>query len=228
MTGVLDSGAGGVLTAKILSALCPRTDVLLLADRKNAPYGTRCDEEIIEIAERGISRLLSSGAERVLIACCTASSLYPRFAPKIRGRSIPIIAPTAARAAELTKSGRIGVLATRATVRGGAFSREIKRILPSAEVFEREAGELVGLVESGVRDGASDAFAKRKIIELTQPLIDEGIDTLVLGCTHFPYLYGSFKELFEGISIASCAHEGARAAAELSAAKESGKVRYTE
>lgn len=227
MIGVFDSGAGGVLTAKILSSLSPRADITLFADRKNAPYGTRCDEEIIELSERGISRLLSSGAERVLIACCTASSLYPRFGKEVRAAAIPIIAPTARRAVSLTKNGKIGVLATRATVRGGAFSAEIKRLLPSAEVFEREAGELVGLVESGVRDGRADCVSKEKIRALSQPLIDRGIDTLVLGCTHFPHLRGTFGELFGGISIVSCAHEGARVAAELSGIG-SGKIIYTE
>ena len=227
MIGVLDSGAGGVLTAKILSSLCPRADVLLLADRKNAPYGTKSDSEIIALAERGIERLLSCGAERVLIACCTASSLYPRMGAELRAASIPIIEPTARRAAKLTATGRVGVLATRATVRSGAFTHAIRGALPSAEVFEQEAGELVGLVESGAHRGRGKEAAEEKIRELTEPLIAEKIDTLVLGCTHFPHLFGCFSALFPTLSLVSCAHEGAKAAAAICRGGH-GKIIYTE
>ena len=105
MIGVFDSGVGGFLAVRHLRALLPRADILCLADRKNAPYGTKERKEIINFAERNIERLFKLGANRILIACCTASSAHRALTQRAQDISVPIIRPTAERAVELTDIG---------------------------------------------------------------------------------------------------------------------------
>ncbi len=227
MIGVFDSGAGGALTVGLLRKLSPLTDIAFLADRKNAPYGTRSEDEVASLAKRSIARLRALGAERILIACCTASSVYERLGDCERAVSLPIIEPTAARAARLSKSGRIGVLATERTVKSRAFSRAILRHLPSAFVTEIPASPLVPLIEGGMRDGNITEDRYGLLLGLLSPFMKERTDTLVLGCTHFPYIMETVARLLPSVEIISSAHEGAALAARY-AAKEQGKILYTE
>ena len=228
MLGVIDSGAGGVLTARLLSALLPRADITLFADRKNAPYGTKSPREIAALTERAIMRLVGCGAERVLIGCCTASSAYGLLSDEAREKSIPIISPTAERAARVSTFGRIGVLATEATVASGEFERAVRRVLPSATVISLATPALVSLVERGVRDGRVEESEFTQIRGAVAPLLSENIDTLVLGCTHFPYLEGTLGEIFGGITTVSCAREGACLASKLCENCGRGRLRYLE
>lgn len=228
MIGVIDSGAGGVLTAGMLSTLLPRADITLFADRKNAPYGTKSPREIAALTERAIMRLVGCGAERVLIGCCTASSAYALLSDKARERSIPIITPTAERAARVSTFGRIGVLATEATVASGEFERAIRRTLPSATVVSLATPALVSLVERGVRDGRVVGAEFSQIRDAVAPLLSENIDTLVLGCTHFPYLEGTLGEIFGGVKTVSCAREGAHLAVTICGNYGRGRLCYLE
>lgn len=208
MIGIFDSGRGGVAIAKELLALCPRCDVLLLADRKNLPYGTKSDRELIPIVEQNLKRLRSYGAECLLIGCCTASSIYTRFFGA-SARVLPIIDPTARRAAELT-DGKICVIATESTVRSHAFRSAISRYT-KAEVTEVATGELVSIVES-LRGRTPDENEFRKIKKALEPAKRTGADTLVLGCTHFPLISEYISRYLPGVRVVSCAREGALAA----------------
>ena len=150
MIGVFDSGVGGLTALAELRRLLPRTDMIYLADREHAPYGTKSEEEILSLAENCIKRLITAGAERILIACCTASTLHSRLTEGARRITTPIIAP-AARAAQRVSRGKIAVIATEATVRSHAFRRELLAI-GECEVTEHAAQELVAMVESGASD----------------------------------------------------------------------------
>ena len=176
MIGIFDSGRGGVAVARELLSLCPTCDVLLLSDRKNLPYGTKSDSELIPIVKKNLKRLRSYGAKSLLIGCCTASSIYERFiapTPNV----IPIIDPTARRAALVT-DGKICVIATEATVTSHAFKKTISRY-STAEVTEVAAGELVKVVES-LGDGIPGENDLRKIKKALEPAMAVGADTLVL------------------------------------------------
>ena len=223
MIGIFDSGRGGVAIAKELLALCPRCDVLLLADRKNSPYGTKSDGELIPIVEQNLKRLRSYGAECLLIGCCTASSIYTRFFGA-SARVLPIIDPTARRAAEVTV-GKICVIATESTVRSHAFGSAISRYT-KAEVTEVATGELVSIVES-LRGRAPDENEFRKIKKALEPAKATGADTLVLGCTHFPLISEYISDFLPDVSIVSCVREGALAALSYATAGE-GRIIYTE
>ena len=206
MIGLIDSGMGGINAHRELHKLLPEESLLLLTDYAAAPYGTKSREALIEIAEENIARFRRFGAERVLIACCTLSSLFSELSKEAREIAIPIIAPTAEAATAASPAGRVAVIATEATVRSHAF----KEALGDACALEMPASKLVGICEAG---GGSHPDAKREIALLTAAAAESGADTLILGCTHFHTLLKEFVRVGEkaGITkIISSAREGAR------------------
>ena len=210
MIGLFDSGVGGCAVLKELRAIAPKEDIVFLKDTKNAPYGTKSMPELIRIAERNARLLALEGAEKILIGCCTASAAYPHLSTEARELCVPIIGPTAMAALAATKTGRIGVIATEATVRSGAFSSAIKNICPHASVTELCAQELVPMIEGGLCDENLDAQDKAFIENLLSPLYNSRMDTIVLGCTHFPHISRLIGRIFCGAEIISSAKEGAK------------------
>ena len=202
MIGVCDSGEGGRVAVEELRALAPMADVCFLADRENAPYGTKSPVELLSLLRADIRRVRDAGADEVLIACCTASTVYDRLTPDERRGVYPIITPTARAAAAATKSGRIGVLATEATVASHAFRKAVGSILPGARVTEIAAQRFVDYVERGRVD-------RDDVKRTVEKFYKENIDTLILGCTHFPRLSGIISECAVGITLVSSALEGA-------------------
>ncbi|MBR2465416.1 MAG: aspartate/glutamate racemase family protein [Clostridia bacterium] len=209
MIGIFDSGAGGLAALSELRKLSPNEDILFLADRKNAPYGTKSEKEVLRLAENNISRLLFSGASSVLIACCTASTVHEKLPPPLKERSVPIIEPAAKLAAASTKNGNIAVIATERTVKSGAFGRAIRRVDPTFRVKEYPAQELVEIAERVAAGESADRFAREKIKEILDASLSDGADTLVLGCTHFSHLKEIIKSQAKGIKIIDSAKIGA-------------------
>ncbi len=206
MIGIFDSGAGGICSYRRVRELLPFEDVVYLADRKNAPYGTKTKEEIKGFTERNIKILRSLGAEAVLIACCSASSVYDMLGEEEQAVSTPIIRPAAALAVSL--GSKIAVIATRHTATSGAFGREIRR-LSEAEVYEMAEQELVTLVEGGSRDGRVSAECRKYLLSLAERVKDTDADTLILGCTHFSHLEREIGRLLPKVKIISPARVGA-------------------
>lgn len=225
MIGVFDSGVGGLTALAELRELAPDADILYLADRKNAPYGTKSENELIELVTEDARRLLRAGARRILIACCTASTVY-NCLPKSEARiCVPIIEPAAEAAAKASKSGRIAVIATKRTVESHAFSNALRK-LRTVNVDEYEAQELVSIVESGARDGYCTADTKLYLECLLKPVYDSGADTLILGCTHFPHLCREIQKILPNVNIISPSHEGALALLEGVSPKGTGRTIY--
>lgn len=209
MIGVFDSGVGGMTALTELRRLLPSIDVTYLADRKNAPYGTKSKAHILSSAEACIRQLTDLGAERILIACCTASTLFSEMSAEARAVAVPIIRPTAEAAAIATHNGRIAVIATKATVRTHAFSREISAF-SKVKVLELEAQSLVGIVEDGARDGKPlSQDNARTLDEILEPIKAFGADTLILGCTHFPHLTEHIQKRLPDLTLISPSREGA-------------------
>ncbi len=204
----------------------PMEDIVYLADRKNAPYGTKSEEVLVRLVRNDIERLLSLGCRKILIACCTASTVYPYLDEAARAASVPIIAP----AAKAAVGGRVAVIATERTVRSQAFSRAIRERSPTTEVFEIAAGELVSLVEEGGKDGCLTPLQSRTVMRVRDKILAVRPDTLILGCTHFSHLEASFAKELYGIKIVSAAREGAKELIRLASpeAHEGGRCRYTE
>lgn len=210
MIGIFDSGVGGFCALREIRRLLPREDIVYLADRKNAPYGTKSEDEIICLTKADIKRLCAYGVKKILIACCTASSVYASLDRWEREISLPIIKPAAQKAAS---GKRIAVIATERTVKSAVFSKEISKI-SSAQVVELPAQRLVALVEGGCRDGRINEECERELCRIADFTKEIEADRLILGCTHFSHLE---KELQErcGIKTVSPAREGAIALANM-------------
>ena len=184
MLGLFDSGSGGLNTVRYIKRYAPKTDLVYLIDRARAPYGIKTENELAEIACENIERLSDMGAARVLIACCTASTVHHLLPRRVADASIPIISEIAKRADKSTRSGRIGVIATNRTVDTHAFQKE----LDGYEVYEKALPELVTAIDGGLTDLSANECDCEKIKKMLEPVLTKRIDTLILGCTHFPAL----------------------------------------
>lgn len=210
MIGVFDSGAGGLTAVAELRRLAPSLDICFLQDRKNSPYGTKSQRELIRLVKKDINRLALAGAETILMACCTASTVYSALPSAMRDISHPIIDPTVKEAARVTIGGRIGVIATEATVRSGAFTEKLLAYPSVKEVVEIPTQRLVSLVDGGITDQNITREARDEILGLLTPLRDRKIDTLILGCTHFPHLRLTIGGMLPGVRLVSSSKEGAK------------------
>ena len=181
--GVFDSGVGGLTVAAALSRVLPDESILYLGDTARLPYGTKSPETVARYSERNVAFLEKKGVKAVVVACNTASAVaLPRLEPHLPLWGV--VEPGAARAAE-SSSGRVAVIATEATVRSGAYAAALLRRRPELEVVSLACPLFVPLVEEGwVDDPVTEAVARRYL----EPLVDSGVDTLVLGCTHYPLL----------------------------------------
>ncbi len=208
MIGVFDSGAGGLFALAELRRLCPHTNTVYLADKENAPYGNKDRDTLVELVSKDIERLVLFGCDTVLMACCTASSVYEFLPCEYRAVSVPIIEPTAKEAVLTSRNKRIGIISTEATEKSGAFVESIKKHEPSAVVVTAHAPELVSLAESGERDGKLSKGGFKTLEKSVSKFLDTGIDSLILGCTHFAYFENKIKEILR-VSVINSARVGA-------------------
>lgn len=181
--GVFDSGLGGLTVAAALRRRLPRESILYLGDTARLPYGSKSPETVTRYTRRNIDFLEERGVKAVVVACNTASALaLPGFASRLP--TWGVIDPGARRAAALSR-GRVGVIATESTVRSGAYARALQAARPDLQVVSRACPLLVPLVEEGWHD---DPVTEEVAARYLAPLLAAGIDTLVLGCTHYPLL----------------------------------------
>ena len=207
MLALLDSGVGGLTVARALRSLCPSVDILYLADSANAPYGTKSERELLPLLVRSIEALLARGGARVVLACITASCLYDRLPEALKPRVIPIL-PFVAEAIAAS-GGHVGIIATEATVHSAALPRALLKYGCHSPVERCAAQALVALAEAG-RTDASDPEVREALERAISPLLYRGVDTLVLGCTHFSRISGIIGHIFEGAAIIDSAKIGAR------------------
>jgi glutamate racemase len=187
--GIFDSGFGGLDIFRAIHMALPEYSYLYLADSKRAPYGPRSTEEVLRFTTEAVTFLFEHGAGLVILACNTASSdalrvLQQEFIPKhYPGRNIlGVLVPGAEEAAMLSESKRIGVIATENTVSSKSFVRELTKLDPTIQVFQKACPELVPMIEAGEHD--SDRL-REVVKDYVKPLLAEHIDTLILGCTHY-------------------------------------------
>lgn len=186
--GVFDSGLGGLTALRELARLLPQEQLVYFGDTARVPYGTRSRETIISYARQDVSFLERFDLKAILIACGTVSTtamdtLTREHATPLFG----VVQPAAQQAAARTKNGKIGLIGTAATVRSGAFEREIQRLCPDVEILARACPLFVPLVENG-RFQPDDAVVQLVVAEYLAPFKVEQVDVLVLGCTHYPLL----------------------------------------
>lgn len=222
MIGIFDSGVGGFISLRRLRELCPRADICYLADRKNAPYGTKSEEELRRLVLNDISLLRRRGADRILAACCTASAVLDAMGV---ADVTTIIRPTARLAARQTKNRKVAVICTYATARSGAFARALLEINPRLDIKTQPSRRLVELAELRVCDGNITEKALEAVRGELRPLMDFGADTVILGCTHFSLLGGVISELLCAKTV-SAADVGAELIARSVSEHGEGKTVY--
>jgi glutamate racemase len=189
--GVFDSGIGGLTVAGALRRLLPAEHISYIGDTARVPYGGK-SASTIERYSRELSRmLLDDGAKLIVVACNSASALaLASLQSSLEVPVLGVIQSGAVAAVAATRSGCVGVIGTRATVNSGAYQQAIRALNPAVRVEAAACPLLVPLIEEGwLEDAVTEAVVARYL----EPLLQKGIDTLVLGCTHYPLLQGALK-----------------------------------
>lgn len=204
--GVFDSGYGGLTILSEIRRLMPGYDYVYLGDNARAPYGSRSFDIVYEFTLQAVEYLFRRGCRLVVLACNTASAkalrtIQQKDLPRIdpRRRVLGVIRPTVEAVGALTRTGKIGVLGTAGTIQSQSYPMEIAKMYPGFTTYGQACPMWVPLVEyrEAASDGA-DYFVKKYIDELFA--LDSGIDTVVLGCTHYPLLYPKIaRYLPEGV-----------------------------
>lgn len=206
--GVFDSGYGGLTILKQIRETLPEYDYIYLGDNARTPYGTRSFEVVYEFTRQAVEKLFEMGCHLVILACNTASakalrSIQINDLPLIdpARRVLGVIRPTAECIGEITRSRHIGVLATAGTIKSESYPLEIHKLFPDITVSGEACPMWVSLVENNEADGpGADYFIKKSIDQLVSK--DSLIDTVILGCTHYPLLLPKIKQFMpEGIQI---------------------------
>jgi len=191
MIGIFDSGIGGMTVARAVEELLPGYPLIYFGDIARTPYGTKSPETITDYSLRNTEFLLKKGADLIIIACNTASSIATdRLRQEFQVPIIEVVTPAAEQAIIRTRTGRIGIIGTRATIRSDVYNRVITDLRPVYKVFSQACPLLVPLVEEGWVNKRETKMIIRRYLH---PLKNNQIDTLVLGCTHYPLL----KELIQ-------------------------------
>lgn len=191
--GLFDSGVGGLTVAREIWSRVPGAPLIYFADSAHVPYGEKTPAELISFADAITAFLIASGADLIVDACNSTSSVALSYLQeKYEVPVIGVITPGAEAAARLTSNGRVGVIATRATVRSQAHLAALRRIDAGLEVFAQECPLLVPLVEEGHVD---DHVALAALEQYLRPLKEAGVDTLILGCTHYPFMATAIRNI---------------------------------
>ncbi len=184
--GIFDSGIGGLTVVKRTDEFLPDENIIYFGDTARVPYGTKSNSTVIEYALQDAAFLMRSNIKMLIVACNTASSVaIPAIEDKFNIPVIGVIKPGAEMALNNSKNGRIGVIGTNATINNKAYSTELLNLDPDLKVFEKACPLFVPLAEEGWTDHrASFLIAEEYLAELKK----ENVDTLILGCTHYPIL----------------------------------------
>jgi len=184
--GVFDSGIGGLTVVKALRDRLPNEAIVYLGDTARVPYGPKSPETVQRYAFELAHMLMQKNAKALVVACNTVSSVaLPLLMRKFSVPVIGVIEPGARAALQATRNQHVGVIGTRATVRSGAYEKALRATDNNVRVSSRACPLLVPLIEEGLLD---DDVTDRVIVRYLEPLLGDGIDTLVLGCTHYPLL----------------------------------------
>lgn len=212
--GVFDSGLGGLTVVRELMHILPDENIVYFGDTGRVPYGTRSDETIIKYVTDDIRFLLKQNIKLIVCACGTASSVALEVvAPRFDVPIIGVVAPAAERAALSSKNGRIGVLGTPGTINSRKYEFSILARRPEARVFSVACPLFVPLVENG---HTNTQVTRLVADEYLAPLKDKDLDTIVLGCTHYPLLKECIRDIMgEGIQLINPGEETARITAAL-------------
>ncbi len=203
--GVFDSGIGGLTVVKAIRTMLPAESIVYLGDTARLPYGTKSVDAIIEFSLENARFLISRGAKSIVIACYSSTSVALDIVRRhVDVPVIGVIEPGVVKALKVTRNGRIGVIGTSLTIFSGAYEKAFRKHGAKCEVLGKACPLFVSLVEEGwLEHPATELIAR----EYLQPLQEDGIDTLLLGCTHYPLLLPVFRKLMGDIHFVDASQE---------------------
>ncbi len=206
--GIFDSGVGGLTVAREIMRQIPNEKIIYFGDTARVPYGSKSQETVTRYS-RQIARFLQTFHVKTIVVACNTASAYALDAleQEIDVPVIGVVKPGAKTAAEVTRNGKIGVIATEATIGSQIYTKYIKELNKDVTIYGKACPLFVPLVEEGLwQDPVTDEIAKRYLTEL----IDIDIDTLILGCTHYPLIRSTLGRIMgEGVSLVNPAYETA-------------------
>lgn len=191
--GVFDSGVGGLSVLRAMRTLMPQESILYFGDQGHVPYGPRSMEQIQSFSQGITKFLLDHGSKLIVVACNTASAAALTFLRE-RFPAVPFVGmePAVKPAAEITKTGRVGVLATPATFQGALYTSVVEKFAAGVELFQHTCPGLVSQIEKGeLGSGITRAILE----DALHPMLEKNIDTVVLGCTHYPFVIPLIEQI---------------------------------
>ena len=208
---VFDSGLGGLTTVRELMRLLPGEDIVYFGDTGRVPYGSRSKETIRKYARQDVAFLRTFDLKAIVIACGTVSTTaLDLLAAENPIPVMGVVEPAARAAARATRSDAIGLIGTQATIRSGAYERYISALHPGARILSKACPLFVPLVENG-RFHRGDIVIETVVEEYLSPMKEAGVDTLVLGCTHYPLLEEVISaDMGPDVTLINAGAEGAR------------------
>lgn len=212
--GVFDSGVGGLTVVKEIMNQIPGETIIYFGDTARLPYGSKSQETILTYTRQIIRFLKGKGVKVIVVACNTASAMaLETVKAEVDIPMLGVVKPGAKVAADTTKNGRIGIIATEGTIRSGIYNNYINDINPQVQVYGKPCPLLVPLVEEGLLE---DPVTTEMVRRYTKDLLEIDIDTLVLGCTHYPLLRKTIRGVVgDGIKLVNPAYETARSLKEV-------------
>lgn len=207
--GVFDSGLGGLTAVKELSDILPNEDIIYFGDTGRVPYGSRSRETIVKYALQDVAFLTSLGVKMIIAACGTVSSVAKDIGNSLSIPFVSVVEPTSMAACKATRNGKIGVIGTTATIKSNSYKNEINKINNNLQVFVKDCPLFVPLVEGGFIS-KDDPILKLTVERYLEDLLVSGVDTLILGCTHYPLIKEAISAyLGSGVSIIDSGKETA-------------------
>ena len=193
--GIFDSGIGGLTVVKAVRELLPSENIFYLGDTARVPYGGKSPVTVERYSREMIEMLVAEDVKAIVIACNSASAVaLPNLEGDFRVPIVGVIQPGAQAAVAATRNRHVGVIGTRATIKSGAYERAIRALGPDIAIAARPCPLLVPLIEEG---WLNDEITDRIIARYLEPLVRQGIDTLVLGCTHYPLLADAISRFLQ-------------------------------
>ena len=219
--GVFDSGIGGLTAVRELNRLLPHEDIIYFGDTARIPYGTRSRETILEYARQDIEFIRTHPVKLIIAACGTISSVMGSGTELCSDLPfIGVLKPAVQAACGATRIGKIGVIGTPATIRSGSYGKAIRAIRPDLAVVGNACPLFVPLVENGYT-GRDNKITRLAAEEYLAPIIRENVDTLIMGCTHYPVLRDIIADVMgSGVTLISPGEEAAKIASSILTAQE--------
>ncbi len=208
--GVFDSGLGGLTAVRVLQRILPEENLIYFGDTARVPYGGRSRETLLKYGRQDVRFLRSADIKAIVIACGTVSTTCLETLQQENDLPvIGVVEPTCRRALTVTRTKKVGVIATLASIRSGAYEATLRRLDPAVQVVGKPCPLFVPLVENGrIRRG--DVVIETVAREYLEPLRDTGIDTLILGCTHYPLLTDIVRDIMgPGVTLVDAGEESA-------------------